>query len=66
MRRGCIAIGEIQCDGCGNMIKHPERYLAIDEEDGKSLHYCPNCCLERGYAHYRTEGSKQEITLLVD
>ena len=66
MRRGCIAIGEIHCDGCGNIIKHPERFLSIDEEEGKSSHYCLNCCLEKGYAHYRIEGNKQEITLLVE
>jgi hypothetical protein len=33
MRRGCIAIGEVRCDGCGRIIRHPERYLAIYETD---------------------------------
>jgi len=27
MRRGCIAVGDISCDGCGRAIKHPERRL---------------------------------------
>jgi len=34
MRRGCISLGEIQCDECHRIIPHSERYLAIDEEDG--------------------------------
>jgi hypothetical protein len=47
-------------------MKHPERYLAIDEEKGNILRYCLDCSLEKGYALYKTEGGKQELTLLVD
>lgn len=70
MRRGCIVIGNIRCDGCGRTIKHPERYLAIDEEgsagveDGKTLRYCVDCCLEKGYARYRTEKRERVLTFL--
>jgi len=66
MRRGCIAIGEFHCDGCDNIIKHPERYLAINEEEGKLSRYCLKCCLEKGYTHYKTEGGKQQLTILID
>ena len=61
MHRGCIAINNIQCDGCGRIIRHPERYLIIDEED-KSLRYCIDCCLEKGYAHYELNKGKQVLT----
>jgi sulfur relay (sulfurtransferase) complex TusBCD TusD component (DsrE family) len=68
MRLGCIAIGEIRCDGCNRLIKHPERYLAIydeegvESEQGKTLRYCVDCCLGRGYAHYRMEKGEQILT----
>jgi uncharacterized protein with PIN domain len=61
MRRGCIAISEVRCDGCGRIIRHPERYLAINEteavevEGEKTLYYCMECSQSRGYAHYEEE-----------
>ena len=61
MRRGCIAIGEIQCDGCHRIIKHPERYLAIDEE-GVTSRFCVDCSLERGYARYKEEKGEKVLT----
>lgn len=70
MRRGCIAIGEVRCDGCGRVIKHPERYLAIEEEggveleEGKTFRYCVECCLEKGYAQYRTDKGEMVLTFL--
>ncbi len=69
MRRGCVAVEEVLCDGCGQIIRHPQRYLAIDEEegteeDGKTLFYCIDCCLSRGYASYRTEKGERVLTLL--
>ena len=70
MRRGCIAIGEIRCDGCGRLVKYPESYLAMDEENGhevaedKIFYYCVDCCLERGYAQYRTEKGERVLTFL--
>ncbi len=68
MRRGCITIGEVNCDGCGRIIKHPERYLAIDEEEGveveegKTSRYCVECSLEKGYAHYEEEKGGRILT----
>ena len=70
MRHGCIAVGEVFCDGCGRAIKHPERYLAIDEEDGvevdegKTLRYCVDCCFGKGYAKYRTEKGERILTFI--
>jgi len=53
MHRGCISLGEIQCDDCHRVISHSERYLAINEEDGaevergKTVRYCVECALRR-------------------
>ncbi len=68
MRRGCIAIGEIRCDECGRIIRHPERYLAISETDGvevvegKIVRYCVECSLSKGYAHYLEEKGERILT----
>ena len=68
MRRGCISLGEVQCDDCHRIIPHSERYLAIDEEDGvevekgKTSRYCLNCCLKKGYAHYKIEKGEKILT----
>ncbi len=68
MHRGCISLGDIQCDECHRIILCPERYLAIDEEDGvevekgKTGHYCVECALQKGYAYYK-DGEKDERTL---
>ena len=32
MRRGCIATGKVECDGCHCPIKYGERYLLINGE----------------------------------
>jgi len=59
MRRGCISLGEVKCNICQRTIPYPERYLAVEEEDGvevekgSTVHYCIQCALEKGYAHYR-------------
>ena len=68
MRRGCIYLGNIQCDDCHRVIPYLERYLVIDEKDGievekgETLRYCVDCCLKKGYAHYREEKGEQILT----
>jgi len=70
MRRGCIAIGETRCDGCGRLLKHPDRYLIIEGEDvvegeeGGTIRYCVDCCQEKGFAHYRMEKGERILTFL--
>ena len=69
MRRGCISLGEVKCGICQRTIPYPERYLAVDEEDGvevekgTTFHYCIKCALEKGYAHYKE--MKGEMTLTI-
>ena len=62
MRRGCIAIGKVQCDGCHKFLEHGERYLVINSEEGKKQRLCIDCCLGRGYALPQTEKGYQIIT----
>jgi hypothetical protein len=68
MRRGCISLGEIKCDGCGNPIPYPDRYLAVNEkngvedEEGETKHYCVECCLKKDYAHYKEEKGERILT----
>ncbi len=68
MRRGCISLGEVSCDVCQRAIPYPERYLAINEEDGvevekgKMVRYCIKCALEKGYAHYKEEKGERILT----
>ena len=68
MRRGCISLGEIKCDGCHNTIPYPDRYLVIEEkdgvedEDGETRRYCVECCLKKNYAHYKEEKGERVLT----
>jgi hypothetical protein len=64
MRRGCIATGNVECDGCHRPIKYGERYLTINGEGDEKQRLCIDCCLSRGYISYRTEKGKQIITFL--
>jgi len=52
------------------MIRHPERYLLMSEEDseeGKTLCYCVDCCLNKGYAHYKkVEKGKEVLTFFTE
>ncbi len=68
MRRGCISLGEVQCDECHSVILYPERYLVIDEKDGaedeegETHRYCVECSLKKNYAHYKTEKGERILT----
>ena len=64
MRRGCIAIGKVECYGCHRPIKYGERYLLINGEEDEKQRLCIDCCLSRGYISYGTEKGKQIITFL--
>ncbi len=69
MRKGCVSLCDIQCDGCQRTVAHSERYLAIDDEDdteeagsGKLTYYCVQCALDRGLAFYRDEKGERMLT----
>jgi len=65
VRRGCISLGNVQCDDCHRTIPYPERYL-IEETEDVTLHLCVDCCQNRGYVHYESEKGKSELTFLVE
>jgi hypothetical protein len=62
MRRGCISLGDVSCDGCHRTIPYPERYLIVDEAGG-TLHLCINCSLDKGYARYYEEKGQRVLTI---
>ena len=69
MRRGCISLGGIRCNKCERIIPHSERYLAIDEDEkgnevekGQTVHYCVQCSIDKGYAHYKEEKDGRVLT----
>ena len=64
MRRGCIATGKVECDGCHRPIKYGERYLLINGEEDEKQRLCIDCCLRSGYISYGNEKGEQVITFL--
>ena len=64
MRRGCIAIGKVECDGCHRPIEFGERYLLMDGEGDERQRLCIDCCQSNGYVSYGTEKGKQIVTFL--
>ena len=69
MRRGCISLGEMECDNCHRTIRHSERYLAVEVDNkgheadkGKTVRYCTDCALKKGYASYREEKDGKILT----
>ena len=66
MHRGCISLGNVQCDGCHRIVQHSERYLIIEEAGGATLHLCADCSLEKGYARYKEEKGERLLTFFPD
>ena len=72
MRRGCISVGQVKCGVCGRSIPYPERYLVVDEDEkgkevehgGKSVRYCVEDALKKGYAHRREVKGEMVLTFL--
>jgi hypothetical protein len=62
VRRGGISLGDVQCDDCQRPILYPERYLLIEEEEGKVSCLCIDCCLSKGYARYTEDKGERVLT----
>ena len=41
---GLIVINEMECDECGRLMKHPERYAYLTDEDAPPHRFCEDCC----------------------
>lgn len=64
MRRGCIALGKSECDGCQRLLRYGEHYLVIDAEGEGKQRFCIDCCLSHGYITHRMLKGKQIDTFL--
>ncbi len=62
MNRGCVAVGEIQCDNCHRFIEAGQRYLVVDKEKGGTFHYCVECSVARGDAAYVKEKGEEVLS----
>jgi hypothetical protein len=61
VRRGCISLGNIKCDGCHQTILYPERYLFVEEENGKGQKFCMNCCHNMGMVKPGSDKEDAEV-----
>jgi RNase P subunit RPR2 len=62
VRRGGISLGDIHCDNCHRLIPYPERYLLIEEDEGKVSCLCTDCSLKKGYARYIEDKGQRVLT----
>ncbi len=62
MNRGCVAVGEIKCDGCQRLIEQGQRYLLMEEKEDEKTRFCVECCLIKGYAAHVKEKGEQVLT----
>ncbi|MFC2022619.1 hypothetical protein ACFLTL_00435 [Chloroflexota bacterium] len=62
MRRGCISLGDVECDGCHHNVRYLERYLIVEEEEGVWLRLCHDCAMNRDYVRYRQEKGERLVT----
>ena len=46
---GLIVVGDMVCDGCGKVMRHPERYGYVCEEEKSPLRLCEDCSRAKGY-----------------
>ena len=61
MRRGCISLGNVQCDDCHRLILYPERYLSLDEDKNKQRYLCLHCAQKLGFVKRGTEKGDPEL-----
>ena len=62
---GLIVINEMECDECGRLMKHPERYAYLTDEDAPPHRFCEDCCREKGYLNRkRHEKGRERETFL--
>jgi hypothetical protein len=62
MNCGCVAAGDVNCNGCQRLLEQGERYLLRDGEKGGRLRFCVACSLAKGYAAYVMEKGERVLT----
>ncbi|OGO03037.1 MAG: hypothetical protein A2Y72_00305 [Chloroflexi bacterium RBG_13_53_26] len=58
---GLIVSGEIECNGCGRVMRHPERYAHVTEDDKPRLRLCEKCSRAKGYLKKRRDEKGREV-----
>ncbi|HSW58120.1 MAG TPA: hypothetical protein VLH15_06940 [Dehalococcoidales bacterium] len=61
MKRGCISLGNINCDECHRNIPYPERYLSIEIDKLTNQTLCLNCCIDKNLTRKESEKPGAEI-----
>jgi len=68
MRRGCISLGDVQCDKCHKIIPAYDRYLQVEEvkdkeaEKGTVKNFCVTCATKKGYATSSEDKGEKTLT----
>jgi len=57
---GLIVTGQLTCDECGRVMRHPERYGYLCEEDESPLRLCQDCARKKGYLKKRWDDRGHE------
>ena len=66
MHRGCISLGQTQCDDCHRVILYLERYLIAENAEKVKSCLCLDCSLKKGYAGYKQDKGEQVLTIFVE
>lgn len=62
MRRGCISLGDISCDGCHCTIRYLERYLVSEESADVVSRLCLDCASAKGSVRERDDKGERIIS----
>jgi hypothetical protein len=57
---GLIATGEVKCDGCEKIMRHPDRYAYVAEDGQPVQRLCEKCADARGYMRKRKDEKGRE------
>jgi hypothetical protein len=58
---GLVVSGEIQCSGCGRVVRHPERYAYLAEDNKPPQRLCERCSRTRGLLKKRRDEKGREM-----
>lgn len=62
---GLIVVNELVCDECGRIVKHPERYGYVCEDEEAPTHLCEECSREKGFlTHKKDDKGRERETFL--
>ncbi len=58
---GLIVTGELVCDSCGRLMRHPERYGLVSEDNEPPKRLCADCSRAAGYLKARRDDKGHDI-----